>query len=335
LPSDPARRLVETIKGVGYRFKGMKESEIVVLGAGVIGLTSAMALLEAGFSVQVRADRAVPNITSSVAAGLWYPYAVSGTRVPALAVASLRWFQRVQEDPASGVRSRNCRSILPPDFEKPSWASEAVDYTLTDVGFDARLPVADSRIFLPWLASRIRDLGGNIVIDPNSIAGAHEVDANIVVNCTGLGARQFCGDDRMYPIKGTVVLVENPGIDYCVADDEDLERPTYFIPLSAGLILGGTAEIGNWDTAIEPGHVADIIARCTLLEPRVADARVLATKSGLRPGRDEVRLETERIATGQTVVHNYGHGGSGFTLARGCAEEVVRMVRGLLPEYGA
>ena len=152
------------------------------------------------------------------------------------------------------------------------------------------------------------------------------IDAATVVNCTGLGARRLCDDDRMYPIKGTVVLVENPGIDYCLTDDADPVVPTYFIPLERGVILGGTAERGTWDTEAEPVQQADIISRCARYEPRLAKARVLEVKSGLRPGRDEIRLESELSSTGQTVVHNYGHGGSGYTLAWGCAKQVVRMV---------
>ncbi len=60
---------------------------------------------------------------------------------------------------------------------------------------------------------------------------------------------------------------------------------------------------------------------------------------GLRPGRTRLRLEVERGGGGGTgggavapggaplVVHNYGHGGAGLTLAWGCAGEVVRLLR--------
>jgi D-amino-acid oxidase len=54
---------------------------------------------------------------------------------------------------------------------------------------------------------------------------------------------------------------------------------------------------------------------------------VLEQRVGLRPGRPEVRLDVEHPVPGCTVIHNYGHGGSGFTLAWGCAEEVLRLAR--------
>ncbi|MFV1981665.1 MAG: FAD-dependent oxidoreductase [Rhodothermia bacterium] len=306
------------------------ETEIVVLGAGVAGLTSAVALLEAGFEVSVRADRVAPDITSSVAAGLWYPYAVSGRRVPDLAIRTLRRYHLLHHDPATGVRLRPCRSIVPLGSGTPFWAGEDVGYAPAETGsgFQATLPVADSTLFLGWLVGRIRELGGNLQVDPKPVERISSIDAATVVNCTGLGARQLCTDNRMHPIKGTVVLVENPGIDYCLTDDADPSLPTYFIPLSVGLILGGTAEVGNWDTDVDPDQQADIISRCARHEPNLLDARIIAAKAGLRPGRDEIRLEREVSTTGQTIVHNYGHGGSGYTLAWGCAEEVVRMVGG-------
>ena len=48
---------------------------------------------------------------------------------------------------------------------------------------------------------------------------------------------------------------------------------------------------------------------------------------GLRPGRPEVRLEeSEPGPSGTRILHDYGHGGAGITLAWGCAQDVVRLV---------
>lgn len=46
---------------------------------------------------------------------------------------------------------------------------------------------------------------------------------------------------------------------------------------------------------------------------------------GLRPGRPTVRLEAER-RDGGLLVHNYGHGGAGLTLSRGCASAVLALI---------
>jgi D-amino-acid oxidase len=53
---------------------------------------------------------------------------------------------------------------------------------------------------------------------------------------------------------------------------------------------------------------------------------VLAERVGLRPfRRSGVRLERDQLRDGRTVVHNYGHGGAGFTLSWGCAREVLEL----------
>jgi len=303
------------------------KANIIVLGAGVIGLTSAVALLEEGFRVRIIATHRAPDITSSIAAGLWYPYAVEGKAVPRLAVATLRRYKLLAKDPDTGVRLVPCQWAVPTGDDKTFWADEDVGYSQDDNVVSAMLPVADAAVFLPWLSNRIAELGGLIEIDPTPVADLDDLPDDLIVNCTGLGSRRLCNDHRLYPIKGTVVLVENPGIDYCVADDQDPALPTYIIPLSTGLVLGGTAEVGEWDLTVDEAQTNDIVQRCAQLEPRVRGSRVLASRSGLRPGRDEVRLEKESRETGKIVIHNYGHGGSGYTLAWGCAEEVVRMVK--------
>ena len=59
------------------------------------------------------------------------------------------------------------------------------------------------------------------------------------------------------------------------------------------------------------------------LHSRASAERMCCT----RPFRAQgPRIEPERLA-GKTVIHNYGHGGSGFTVSWGCAEEVARLAR--------
>ena len=55
----------------------------------------------------------------------------------------------------------------------------------------------------------------------------------------------------------------------------------------------------------------------------LAPGRVIRDSVGLRPYRRAVRVEREG-----RIVHNYGHGGAGYTLAWGCAEEVAALVGG-------
>lgn len=104
----------------------------------------------------------------------------------------------------------------------------------------------------------------------------------------------------------------------------------YVIPRDRDVILGGTAERGEWDLTPDPETTEEIRRKAERLDPRVSGARVLEVKVGLRPGRTEVRVGREELpaADGRpvgTVIHNYGHGGAGYTLSWGCAEDVVAL----------
>jgi D-amino-acid oxidase len=149
------------------------------------------------------------------------------------------------------------------------------------------------------------------------------VDA--VVNCTGLGARELVGDQTLTPVRGQVLVVRQFGLTEWLLDQSDPRQLVYIVPRTDTVLLGGTAEDGEEDLAVRPETAAAILSRCTELLPELRSARVLAHRVGLRPARPAVRLETEHLEAGP-VVHCYGHGGAGVTLAYGCAEDVVRQI---------
>ncbi len=108
--------------------------------------------------------------------------------------------------------------------------------------------------------------------------------------------------------------------------DHSSKASTYILPQPGGLILGGTAEEDDWSLTPDPRTAAAIVARCAAVRPEIAGARVLQHRVGLRPARDTVRLEREVLPGGGTVVHNYGHGGAGVTVAWGCARRAAGLV---------
>jgi D-amino-acid oxidase len=181
--------------------------------------------------------------------------------------------------------------------------------------------------YLSYLAGRLLAAGGRIERSPvASLEQALEA-APVVVNCAGIGARELVPDPAVRPVRGQVVVVENPGIEEFFAEEPGSSTELrYVLPHRGTVVLGGTAEPDRTDLAPRPEVARLIVARCIEVVPALAGARVVAHRVGLRPVRDQVRLAEEHRPTGR-VVHNYGHGGAGVTLSWGCAREVTARVR--------
>jgi len=149
-------------------------------------------------------------------------------------------------------------------------------------------------------------------------------DYPLLVNCTGVWARQVADDPSVFPIRGQTVVVDAPDVQQGYMNDHSF---TYLFPRQDGVLIGGVAQPNNWDVEIDGNLTIDIVARCSQIEPSIADAPILHQFVGLRPGRNQVRLEAEKIGESSTVIHNYGHAGVGYTLSWGCAQEVVSLAQ--------
>ena len=98
----------------------------------------------------------------------------------------------------------------------------------------------------------------------------------------------------------------------------------YAIPRRNDCVFGGTNDLSS-DLAADRATTERIVAECSRVL-KIEKPNVLAERVGLRPFRKSgVRLERDELRDGRTVIHNYGHGGSGFTLSWGCAREVVNL----------
>jgi D-amino-acid oxidase len=310
-------------------------ARVVVIGGGVSGLTSAVRLLEAGFRCRVWTRDPLERTTSNVAGAIWYPYrAGPETRVAPWALASYAVFRELARDPATGVALCSGLELFTGAPEPPAWRTRVAGFRRARPdelpagyasGYATDVPVIEMPIYLPWLGARLRALGGTIAVRTATSLDEASAEADAVVNCTGLGARELAGDPSLFAIRGQLVRVERRTVDTYVFDEHDPSAVTYVVPRSEDCILGGTAEEGVESLTPDPATELAILARCTALDPRLAGARVLGRAVGLRPGRASVRLELER-RLGKPLVHDYGHGGAGVTLSWGCAEEVVRLV---------
>jgi len=103
----------------------------------------------------------------------------------------------------------------------------------------------------------------------------------------------------------------------------DNEKPLYIVPRKDAIIVGGTYEEKVKTEITEPSTIQRILNNAYEVFPALKQQQVIGSWAGLRPYRPEVRVEQEKVTN---IIHNYGHGGSGFTLSFGCAEEVAKIV---------
>jgi D-amino-acid oxidase len=312
---------------------------LLILGAGVSGLSTAILAQRAGYRVTIWARELPPHTTSDKAAAIWYPYlCYPRDKALAWAKATYDFFQReIIPDPASGCHQQTCTELFETPQPEPWWA-DALPHPIERPAADElpagyldayRFPgiVMDTRIYMAYLLDRVRSAGGEIVQrSVTDISDALDA-ASQVVNCLGLGARGLLGDERLYPVRGQMLRVQAAGADTILFDDTGRNALALVVPRSGDIMLGGTTQEHDWNTQPDQGDTAAILAKARNLLPGLEDIDIHETIVGLRPVRDEVRVEAERIGD-KTLIHNYGHGGAGFTLSWGCAAEVIKLLEG-------
>jgi D-amino-acid oxidase len=310
--------------------------KVLVIGAGISGLTAAIRLREAGHDVSLRAASFPPHTTSDVAAAVWYPYRAEPVhRVLGWAGRAYEIFLDEARDPQTGVVLCTAIQVFSQPAPDPWWRSCVRDFRRArrdelppwaDGGYAFTTAVVETSRYLPWLLARLGRMGVPLHrAELASLDDALATGAEAIVNCTGLGAARLVGDASLFPIRGEVLKVATPSGARVAFNDDAPDGMAYVVPRSSDCVLGGTAVVGEWSLAPDPAEADGILRRCERLVAGVRGARVLGHAVGLRPGRPEVRLEREELS-GRIVVHDYGHGGAGVTLSWGCADEVVALL---------
>jgi D-amino-acid oxidase len=319
----------------------------VVVGAGVIGLTTGICLAEAGMTVQIVASRPPAATTSAVAGAIWGPHLVEDSpRVTRWGKLTLAVLREQARDPATGVRVGGgvqafrdpAAPAAPPgwlallDGARPARPAEL------PAGFAAgwyyRAPLVHMPTYLGYLADRFAEAGGRIREGTAAALPdvASDAGARLVVNCSGVAARELAGDPSVTPVRGQAVVVANPGVtDFFIGEASEAAELVYVFPHGEVAVLGGTTVAGRASLEPDPAVAARILRDAAAVEPRLRGARVLGHRVGLRPYRPQVRLEAALSEpAGPLVVHNYGHGGAGVTLSWGCARDVAALAARLL-----
>jgi len=305
---------------------------VAIIGAGVSGLTCAVVSAERGYRTAIFAKETGQQTTSGAAAALWFPYdAEPANKVIAWALETYNVLVDLSRDSGAGVSVIELRQFSrTADVSVPDWASSLGARPLRRdellpafaSGFALNVPLMDTTIYLDYLAARLLKAGGEINANIR-FEKLEDVsrEFDFVINCAGVGARELVQDVDLEPHRGQVVIV--PKIDNLscaiVSDDAPL---TYAIPRTNDCVFGGTNEISA-NLEVNSAATLTIVDECTRVL-NMETPRVLAERVGLRPFRKSgVRLQRDRLRDGRTAIHNYGHGGSGFTLSWGCAEDVL------------
>jgi D-amino-acid oxidase len=326
--------------------------QVLIIGAGVIGLTTAIRLAGSGLRLRVVAEHWGEETTSAAAGAMFDPsYAIH----PEAQTWSDRTYRELVASIGRGVPGVRLMSGIeasPDEVGCPPWIRRLPDVLEGGPWGDLRpavrdcrpaelprgyrrgwrytTPIIDMPRYLGWLRRRLEE--ARVEMIPQRFVELEDgfTDADIVVNCAGYGAGSLVPDPELQAVRGQLVVVRNPGWnEFFVEHADELGEMTYVVPQGEVLLLGGSAEKGEADRVPDGKVAAEIVRRCTGAFPALRDATVVGHRAGIRPWRPKVRLEHVSYGT-KHVVHNYGHGGAGVSLSWGCADEVLEKVTTLV-----
>jgi D-amino-acid oxidase len=321
------------------------QNRAAIIGAGVSGLTCGVVFVERGWGATIFADETGQQTTSGAAAAVWFPYDaepaekiipwalttyerlrdLAHDRKTGVAMIEIRQFTRTGEIPVPDwAKNLGANPVIPSAIEgsrgetRSNFRDSKLPPGFTS-GYSLTVPLTDTTIYLDYLADRFRESGGRIQATHINKLEQIPLEFAVIINCAGIGARQFVHDPDLEPHRGQVAIV--PKLDLMpaiVCDDAPL---MYAIPRANDCVFGGTNSISD-SREPSPSDTEAIVSECSRVLG-IESPRVTAVKVGLRPFRKSgVRLEPQKSRDGRTIIHNYGHGGAGFTLSWACAEEV-------------
>ena len=245
---------------------------VAVLGSGVVGLSAARLVQEAGFPVTIYAAALPPDTTSNIAGGQFHPFGVfhedevtpdfKAQFARALDYSWRRFQIMVGDD--YGIRwlptyvetnSPEAKVIatFPPINRMLSEAEHPFPWTST-LRYDTMY--VETGRYLRQMLRDVQAAGGKIEIRRfASLADISTVPESLVFNCTGLGSRDLFSDQDLHPARGQLAILEpQPEVRYAFTGG-----PGYMFPRPDGIILGGTFEVDKWDATPEPATIARIL----------------------------------------------------------------------------
>ncbi|MEJ7777645.1 MAG: FAD-dependent oxidoreductase [Sphingomicrobium sp.] len=250
---------------------------VAVIGAGIMGLTTARLVQEAGFAVTIYTAALPPETTSNIAGGQISPFghfrddsvtpawraqfaramSYSWRRFQIMVGEDygIRWLPTYEESDESDDFGASPLDVYHPGLRRLRASDHP--FPIEKLARFNTMYVETGR-FLRQLTRDVLVGGGAIRVrsfaTPGDIAALPEA---LVFNCTGLGSRQLFGDEELYPVRGQLaILLPQPEVRYAISSDSG-----YMFPRPDGILLGGTFERNVWGTTPEPAAIARILER--------------------------------------------------------------------------
>lgn len=245
---------------------------VAVIGSGIMGLTTARLVQEAGYPVTIYTETLPPGTTSNIAGGQIYPAGYYDN-----AVVTPQW--REQAAAAADYSRRRFQIMVGDDYgvrwlptydqiRRPGPISPDPRFPgrVRLSGQDHPFPLdnmvrydtmyVETGRFMERLLRDIRNSGGLVEVrkfeTPVQVAALPE---RLVFNCTGLGAAALFGDNQLVPVRGQLaVLIPQPEVQYAYSLGAG-----YMFPRADGILLGGTYERGEYMAEPQPQDIADIV----------------------------------------------------------------------------
>ncbi|XP_076249229.1 D-amino acid oxidase 1 [Calliopsis andreniformis] len=325
--------------------------KVAIVGGGVIGLTTALQVQRELRNAEVTVFASdFDNTVSHVAAGI---FRVGSSYCGPTEKITRDWIRdsydyyddirKTQEASFAGVTSISGYIFAnsSPETVKNHWIEEIVPIyrRVTEDEFDLvggswkygsffTTLLTECNLYLPWARQKLKEDGAKLMVKKLNSLNELASDWNLIMNCTGLGARSLCNDRCLVSIRGQVIKVKAPWMKTFFYGELD----TYIIPGFNGTVtLGGSRNFDSENTKLCRYESAAIRDRCENFVPALKNAPVLREDVGLRPHRENnVRVEAELIANGLSktiVVHNYGHGGYGVCTAPGTVKYAIKLAK--------
>ena len=332
---------------------------VAVVGAGVSGLSVAYLLSnDTRYKVTVFSDCFSPDTTSDKATVILKPYNCGGLPncseedAKRYSESQRRWFKATfdrflsinndTEAMDAGVSLIGGYTLFWAEEPDPWYQDTLIGFRHAPASETTRLGLPcrplvwyfqtlsiDGTLYLPWLARQAKRNGANIVQKKIDCLDSLLDDFDVVVNCTGLGAKELVNDSTLVPYFGQTVAMAAPWIKHFIIMHHQVDGEfTLVVPRVNDVVLGGVAMRGRTPAVVDPELSDIMIANAVKLIPSLSRATRTNESAALRPQRDTIRLEKE-IKSNGTIIHNYGHGGSGYNYSWGCAEDVCKMIEEL------